>query len=635
MAKWADYLVSAVSYSPNREIIEAEVHEDLDGKIGRTETVDKITMSHNMRKGKTYITVFKTLNSWKRGQEIHLYSVNGHPYLRIDRNKVNMDHLGDIPDIDHNKKKDPPLTLTTPTGEKKTDLPPPPKPANTPKPELEPEPASENKKAEPSSPHGTLPAEGEVEIPFEDIQPDLAADTPMPEPEPEPEPPTVKEKPKGNTNQEFLEYERDYLRRLEEQKKQQEELADQTRSEQKKQQEAERQARLQREETARQKHKAQTSKPAETANLRGLLPAEGEIEIPFEQEQPPEATEGEIGHSEGQEMDFDDDDEDKDPTPDQLAKFEELERQLEDMIAQSEQADATSDHEESPPPDAPPSDQGRTEITSGPVRAAEEPEPKDTATRKQSEQIAALSDKINELEAALASSPKTDPAPREPEPETVRDIIEKFDEAFDEQVARLEKLEEHIGEIENYDVESVLLEKLHRQTNKLNSIEERIAGSQYATQEQLDRAAALERQIAKLEKKKARAEAASDVVAYCVRCKAKRNMSSPKAAKMKNGRPAMRGTCSVCGAGMFRIGSSKPKKEDDAPTKEQIDRVARLEKQIEDLERRQPRVSGYCVKCRSKRGMANPEQTAMKNGKPAIRGTCTVCGAKMFKIGKM
>ena len=44
------------------------------------------------------------------------------------------------------------------------------------------------------------------------------------------------------------------------------------------------------------------------------------------------------------------------------------------------------------------------------------------------------------------------------------------------------------------------------------------------------------------------------VEAYCVKCKSKRIMDNPKKITMKNGRPARKGTCPECGAGMFRIG---------------------------------------------------------------------------------
>lgn len=44
--------------------------------------------------------------------------------------------------------------------------------------------------------------------------------------------------------------------------------------------------------------------------------------------------------------------------------------------------------------------------------------------------------------------------------------------------------------------------------------------------------------------------------AYCVKCRAKREMKDPKSITMKNGKPATQGVCPVCGTKMFRIGKS-------------------------------------------------------------------------------
>lgn len=41
----------------------------------------------------------------------------------------------------------------------------------------------------------------------------------------------------------------------------------------------------------------------------------------------------------------------------------------------------------------------------------------------------------------------------------------------------------------------------------------------------------------------------------------------------------------------------------------------------------------YCVKCKDKREMTNEEKVTMKNGKPATKGVCPVCGTGMYKIG--
>ncbi|HXK50086.1 MAG: DUF5679 domain-containing protein [Candidatus Delongbacteria bacterium] len=46
---------------------------------------------------------------------------------------------------------------------------------------------------------------------------------------------------------------------------------------------------------------------------------------------------------------------------------------------------------------------------------------------------------------------------------------------------------------------------------------------------------------------------------YCVKCREKREFKAPKQVKMKNGRPALKGTCMKCGTGMYKILASKKK----------------------------------------------------------------------------
>jgi hypothetical protein len=45
---------------------------------------------------------------------------------------------------------------------------------------------------------------------------------------------------------------------------------------------------------------------------------------------------------------------------------------------------------------------------------------------------------------------------------------------------------------------------------------------------------------------------------------------------------------------------------------------------------------GYCVKCKEKREMTEPEKTEIKKKgggtRPAMKGICGTCGTKMFKI---
>jgi RNase P subunit RPR2 len=43
--------------------------------------------------------------------------------------------------------------------------------------------------------------------------------------------------------------------------------------------------------------------------------------------------------------------------------------------------------------------------------------------------------------------------------------------------------------------------------------------------------------------------------AYCMKCKAKKEMKDPVAVTMKNGKPATQGTCADCGTKLFKIGA--------------------------------------------------------------------------------
>ena len=44
--------------------------------------------------------------------------------------------------------------------------------------------------------------------------------------------------------------------------------------------------------------------------------------------------------------------------------------------------------------------------------------------------------------------------------------------------------------------------------------------------------------------------------AYCVKCRAKKEMKDTQAVTMRNGKSATRGVCPTCGTKMFRIGKS-------------------------------------------------------------------------------
>lgn len=46
-------------------------------------------------------------------------------------------------------------------------------------------------------------------------------------------------------------------------------------------------------------------------------------------------------------------------------------------------------------------------------------------------------------------------------------------------------------------------------------------------------------------------------------------------------------------------------------------------------------VTARCMKCKAQKEVKDPRQITMKNGRPAIKGTCPDCGTTMFKIGRL
>lgn len=96
MVKWADYLISEVRYSPDhKRILQVKQHKDLDGQVGEGEIVDRDIVTSNIKKGIRYMTIHNgSSKTWKRGDEVRTFLVDGEYHIRIDKNKVGLDNLG-------------------------------------------------------------------------------------------------------------------------------------------------------------------------------------------------------------------------------------------------------------------------------------------------------------------------------------------------------------------------------------------------------------------------------------------------------------------------------------------------------------------------------------------------------------
>jgi len=45
-------------------------------------------------------------------------------------------------------------------------------------------------------------------------------------------------------------------------------------------------------------------------------------------------------------------------------------------------------------------------------------------------------------------------------------------------------------------------------------------------------------------------------------------------------------------------------------------------------------IQGYCLKCKSRRGIKNPNQVRTKDGRPRTKGSCVVCSSRMSTLAK-
>ena len=121
MAKWADYLISEVSYDPSHLILKIKQHTDNGKTISLGEVVDRDTLANNLGHGAKYMTLYNALEKVRIGKNVIYFRAYDHHYIRIDKNKVTSDDLGDLPNLgDSNHEEKPVLSQTKPKPDNET-----------------------------------------------------------------------------------------------------------------------------------------------------------------------------------------------------------------------------------------------------------------------------------------------------------------------------------------------------------------------------------------------------------------------------------------------------------------------------------------------------------------------------------
>ncbi len=113
MAKWADYLISQVSYDSSHLITKVKQHRDNGNKMSVGEIVDRNTLANNLGHGVRYMTVYGDLGRVQMGKNVRYFKAYEHHYVRIDNNKVMTDNLGELPHLDESQQEEKPALPET------------------------------------------------------------------------------------------------------------------------------------------------------------------------------------------------------------------------------------------------------------------------------------------------------------------------------------------------------------------------------------------------------------------------------------------------------------------------------------------------------------------------------------------
>ena len=74
--------------------------------------------------------------------------------------------------------------------------------------------------------------------------------------------------------------------------------------------------------------------------------------------------------------------------------------------------------------------------------------------------------------------------------------------------------------------------------------------------------------------------------------------------------------------------AAEPAEAVESSDTELLDRVRAAIEEAGTLE-------GYCVRCQTRRPIADPVPVLTSNRRPAVRGSCSICGTKVFRFVKV
>ncbi len=101
MAKWADYLISAVRFNQaHTHINVVRVHEDRDTSTGPAQDISRQDVIKYLKQGRTFCTVFTGSDgNLKQGQFVEIVTIDGVEFIKTLADRIKADNLDNLPEF--------------------------------------------------------------------------------------------------------------------------------------------------------------------------------------------------------------------------------------------------------------------------------------------------------------------------------------------------------------------------------------------------------------------------------------------------------------------------------------------------------------------------------------------------------
>ena len=99
MVKWADYAITHVCFKEEEShILAVKAREDNGEQLVNEQEWSRQQVVSAIERGTTFVTTFKKEGKWTKGEDVHVVEIRGVKYIRTDKNSIEADNLGELPE---------------------------------------------------------------------------------------------------------------------------------------------------------------------------------------------------------------------------------------------------------------------------------------------------------------------------------------------------------------------------------------------------------------------------------------------------------------------------------------------------------------------------------------------------------